>query len=174
MKRFLSRIGLVSRVLVIAVASFSFSAQAAEAQLAKQGTYSGHLGWNFTGNVLELEKGHIVWDGHENGTFFNDAGSGFLHLTAFTCTDTGGMNNGVFISTNGYCVVTDRDGDKAFIVWKCKGGTTRCEGDFQWTGGTGKYTGLTGNNTFHGGPTLPNVTNSTQGYSVWKGEWKLP
>ena len=175
MKQLVSRMTAVGFVVMFVVASVGLSAQAAETQLAKQGTYSAHPGWNFTGNILELEKGHQVWDGHEDGTFFNDAGSGFLHLTALTCTDTGEINNGVFVNANGYCVVTDKDGDRAFVVWKCKG-QPRCEGDFQWTDGTGKYTGLTGNNTFHGGPTVPSGTvgNRVQGYAVWKGEWKLP
>jgi len=170
MKRLVARMTAVGFVVMFVVASVGLSAQAAETQLAKQGTYSGHSGWNFTGNMLEIEKGHQVYDGHEDGTFFNDAGSGFLHLTAITCTDTGELINGVF-KDNGYCVVTDKDGDKAFLVWKCKGGP-RCEGDFQWTSGTGKYTGLTGNTTFYGSPTVPNKLGS--GYAVYKGEWKLP
>src|SRR5207253_7788020 len=62
----------------------------------------------------------------------------------------------------GYCIATDRDGDKAFLVFKCTAQPgARCEGDFQWTGGTGKYVGLRGNNSFNGGP----IPKTTSGYS---------
>jgi hypothetical protein len=69
--------------------------------------------------------------------------------------------------------VTDVDGDKAFLAYKCRNpqvGVARCEGDFQWTGGTRKYTGFTGSNTFYAGA----VPKTASGYSVWKGEWQLP
>ncbi len=73
-------------------------------------------------------------------------------------------------TASGTCLITDKDGDKVFLVWTCKNPGSGCQGTFQWTGGTGKYTGITGNNTFTGFP-LP---SSASGYSVWKGDWKLP
>ena len=45
----------------------------------------------------------------------------------------------------------------------------RC-GGFEWTGGTGKYEGITGGNTFHYAG-----IGATLAYSVtWEGEWELP
>ncbi len=35
----------------------------AEAQLAKQGTYSTHFGWYATGKTFELEKDHVLFVG---------------------------------------------------------------------------------------------------------------
>jgi len=52
-------------------------------------------------------------------------------------------------------------------VWK---GGKGFEGDYQWTGGTGKYNGLKGNNTFRAFA-LP---STSQGYGLLKGEWQLP
>jgi len=77
----------------------------------------------------------------------------------------------ISIASQGYCVVTDQDGDKAFLAWKGRKSTepNRVAGDYQWTGGSGKYTGITGNNTFDAVFVVPN-----SGYSVLKGEWKLP
>ena len=46
-------------------------------------------------------------------------------------------------------LLTDKDGDKAFLVWKGKDTSPNVGGgDFQWTGGTGKYSGIKGNNTY--------------------------
>src|SRR5437867_2016424 len=139
----------------------------AEAQLAKQGTYSGKFGWYAVGKGFEIEKGHEFWVGEFSGTFFNDAGEGFMHETSWVCPGVNDVINGVSQVSHGYCVITDKDGDKAFLVWKAGKGF---EGDFQWTGGTGKYTGITGNNAF----TALLIGPTPSGYSLWKGEWKLP
>ena len=139
----------------------------AEAQLPKQGTYTSHFGWYATGKTFELEKGHILFQGEFDGTNFNDAGHGFLHKTSVVCPGVNDVINGASRASQGYCVVTDQDGDKAFLVWKAGKGF---DGDFQWTGGTGKYTGITGNNAF----TALLIGPTPSGYSVWKGEWKLP
>ena len=109
-----------------------------------------------------------LWNGSEfSGTFFNEAGQGFLHGTSWVCPGVNDLTNGASTASQGYCVVTDKEGDKAFLVWK---GGKGFEGTYQWTGGTGKYTGLKGNNTFRGVPLPP----TAQGYGLLKGEWQLP
>jgi len=142
----------------------------ADAQLAKRGTYTSQFGWHATTKPLNLEEGHVFMMIEPVGINLNDAGSGFLHGAAVTCLGVRDIIKGAS-NAHGYCTAIDADGDKAFLVWKCAGQPGgRCEGDFQWTGGTGKYTGLKGNNSFHSGL----VPNTNSGYSVWKGEWKLP
>jgi len=42
-------------------------------------------------------------------------------------------------------------------------------GETQWTGGTGKYTGLKGRGTHQ-----QTVAGMGIGWSVWKGDWELP
>jgi hypothetical protein len=72
---------------------------------------------------------------------------------------------------HGYCVVTDKTNDKAFLVWQ---GTidpaTGFQGTYQWIGGTGQYTGLKGNNTFQ----ATRIGSSSEGRALQKGEWQLP
>jgi hypothetical protein len=68
----------------------------------------------------------------------------------------------------GYCTFTDKDGDKALMRWQCRNpevGVSRCEGDFQWMGGSGKYTGLTGDNALNSG----GVPKTAAGWAVWEG-----
>jgi hypothetical protein len=71
----------------------------------------------------------------------------------------------------GYCVITDGDSDKAFLEWH---GTidpaTGFNGDYHWTGGTGKYTGMTGENTLSAGI----VGATPEGRGILSGEWRLP
>lgn len=141
----------------------------AEAQLAKQGTYTSHFGWYSIGKTFEFEKDHTLFQGEFNGTNFNDAGEGFLYQTGVVCPGVIDTNKGIG-TASGTCLITDKDGDKVFLGWTCKNPGSGCQGTFQWTGGTGKYTGITGNNTFTGFP----MPSSASGYSVWKGEWKLP
>ena len=47
-------------------------------------------------------------------------------------------------------------------------GAARCSD--QWTGGTGKYRGIKGNNKFYGVTIAPTAS----GYSSWEGSWELP
>jgi hypothetical protein len=145
-----------------------FLATSAHAQLPKRGEYTSVFGWAFAGKVMEIEKDHLWIYGDYSGTVFNDAGGGFLHQTAWVCSGSGHNVKGVYKGA-GDCVATDADGDKALAVWKCEGGP-RCDGDFQWTGGTGKFKGLRGNNIFNGG----SVGTTNQGYSLFRGEWALP
>jgi hypothetical protein len=143
----------------------------AGAQLAKQGTYTGKFGWYAIGKTFDIEKDHMLFVGEFNGTVFNDTGSGFLHGTAFVCPGMNDVLRGLSLASQGYCVVTDKDGDKAFLTWKGRKMTepSRVAGDYQWANGTGKYTGITGNNTFEAIFITP-----TAGYSALKGKWKLP
>ncbi|MGH7253280.1 MAG: hypothetical protein ACREIE_05715 [Nitrospiraceae bacterium] len=146
------------------------TAASVEAQLAKSGTYTSHFGYHYVTKASEIDKDHVFITGEVVGTNLNEAGRGFLHATAVVCQLVNDSVKGS-ASAHGYCTATDADGDKAFSAWKCKSQPgARCEGDFLWIGGTGKYTGIKGNNTFHAGP----VPKTASGYAVWKGEWQLP
>ena len=142
----------------------------AEAQLAKQGTYSGLDGWTLSATAQKVEEGHVFTQDVYKGTFFNDAGKGFLHESSTVCFGVSDLINGKG-DAHGYCVVTDKANDKAFLVWKGKlDPATGFNGDYQWIGGTGQYTGLKGNNTFQA--TI--IGSSSESRSILKGEWQLP
>ena len=157
----------VAYVLAIAVAFLSSSAFGAD--LPKSGKYAGHFGWVFTGQTQELGANRTVYAGVVSGVMFNEEGKGFLHKARVDCTLMNDVNQGR-ANANGTCVVTDADGDKAFLEWKCTGAMPACPGDERWSGGTGKYTGLTGPSKFQG-----NFIGTTgAGWSDWSGEYKLP
>lgn len=77
MKRLLSKLRAIGIIVAFLTGSFSFSTQAAETQLEKKGTYTGHFGTYTIGKTFELEKDHVFWVGEFSGTFFNDAEKGF-------------------------------------------------------------------------------------------------
>ena len=135
----------------------------------KEGKYSAKFGWSSKGQMYEVGPDHNVFVGEFSGTIFNDKGEGFLNMASVVCPGYLDINKGMN-DAHGYCVITDEDGDKAYLVWRCKGDKI-CKGDEQWTGGTGKYERITGNNSLFA---LPSIGGTPQGYSIWEGEWKLP
>ena len=158
--------------IMVALGLVLFLGTNATAELAKKGTYKGNFAWNSTGKVFDLEKGHQMFVGEFTGGFTNDDGKGFMHITSWVCPGVNDLVDSVTQYARGYCVVTDLDGDKAYFSWKggkeTKPGASK--GTFQWTGGTGKYTGITGENTYDSMTVLP----TTQGYSHCEGAWQLP
>jgi hypothetical protein len=153
----------------LAVAALCLSSPASAADLPKSGTYSAHYGWAFSGDVQELGANRTVYAGVVAGVIFNDAGEGFLHKARVDCPIFNDVNQGR-ANANGSCVVTDADGDKVFMEWKCTGTMPACPGDERFVGGTGKYTGISGSSTFQGNF----IAATGAGWSDWKGEYKLP
>ena len=146
-----------------------FAAGAAQAELAKTGTFEGVLGWSASSEVTELGEGTLYWHGGFNGAFVNNEGSGFLHQAAVACP-AAGVSIGDRNLYQGHCILTDADGDRVVHSWSCEMQDGRCPGTQTWVTGTGKYEGISGEMTFEGWF----VGGTTQGVSNWKGNWKLP
>ena len=84
---------------------------------------------------------------------------------------TNDLVDGVSTAINGHRIVTDKDGDKIFTVYEGKGSAPGIiAGTNQWTGGTGKFTGIQGNNTFQ----VTAIGKNPASSMVWEGEWRLP
>ena len=93
--------------MAIAAALILYLGTYAEAQLAKQWTYTGRFGWSGVGKTVELESEHALFVGEFNRVAFNDAGSGFLHGTAFICPGLNDLRKGLSLASQGYSIVTD-------------------------------------------------------------------
>ncbi len=162
-KTLLGVLGALTLVLAVGVTT--------EAQLPKHGKYRGMFGAQAVGTANEIEKGHVFFVGGFNGVFFNDVANGFIDKSSVVCPGVNDIVNGLSLGNHGYCIVTDKDGDKAFYVWKGKDTSPNVGGgDFQWTGGTGKYSGIKGNNTYH----YTGIGTAPAFAVVWEGEWQLP
>jgi hypothetical protein len=110
-----------------------------------------------------VRKKSPVFLGKLQGVFFNDVAGGFLDRTQWACA--------VSVAAHGYCVGADKDGDRVFTVCRGKDNAPgSIAGTTQYTGGTGKYAGLQGHNTFRGAR-----IGDTMAFSAdWQGEWRLP
>ena len=74
--------------------------------------------------------------------------------------------------------IVQADGDKAYSQWECaatmdvpKGAVTACEGNYRYTGGTGKYAGVTGGD--YSAATLEIHPNGTSSGIAWFRDGKL-
>ena len=142
---------------------------ASAAELPKSGTYSGHYGWTFTGQVQQLGPDRTVYAGVVPGVMFNDEGKGFMHKSRVDCTLYNDVNQGR-ANARGTCVVMDAEGDKIFVEWECSGMMPACPGTERFVGGTGKYAGISGEQQFQGNF----IGDTGAGWSDWKGEYRIP
>jgi hypothetical protein len=129
----------------------------------------GQAGFFAVGKAYPIEKGHLYWVGEYSGTFFSDKGEGSLFhqagvkCPAFTDLDT----NKKIGKGGGYCIISDHAGDQAFLSWQGEGDGVTYNGTFEFTGGTGKYQGITGKNTFTGHIQVNWQDGTSTGYATW-------
>jgi hypothetical protein len=129
----------------------------------------GQFGSFAVGKTYQIEKGHLYWVGEFSGTFFNDKGEGSLFNRAgvkcpgFTDLDT----NNKKAKFAGYCTLSDAAGDQAYFSWQGEGDTVTYPGTFEYTGGTGKYKGITGKGTFTGHVQVNWQDGTSSAYATW-------
>jgi hypothetical protein len=129
----------------------------------------GEFGWMGVGKAYEIDKGHYYWIGEFTGTFFSDKGKGGLfHHAGIKCPAYNDLN----IPTGkgkagGYCIITDKDGDRAYASWVSEGDNVSGPGTFTFTGGTGKYSGISGTYPFVGVTEVNWADGTATGYATW-------
>ena len=138
-------------------------------QLPRSGSYSGHFGWVADAHSQQLGAKRSVVAGMVSGVMFNDAGEGFMHKSRVDCALFNDVIEGRS-NARGTCVVTDAAGDQIYVEWQCAGVMPACPGTERFVGGTGKYAGISGDQTFQGNF----IGDTGAGWSDWKGEYTLP
>jgi hypothetical protein len=90
-----------------------------------------------------------AWSFVESAVYTNDAGRGFLHAATGRCIGMG-TGNKAAAHNAGNCVYVDADGDQIFSTFEIRrsGEGQPGRGTKEYTGGTGKYVGLTGRAEF--------------------------
>jgi hypothetical protein len=53
------------------------------------------------------------------------------------------------------------------LSWACEGDSVNCTGTFDYTGGTGKYSGISGHNTFSAATNVQWKDGTASGQAVW-------
>jgi len=140
------------------------------AAYAEDWKVTGEFGWFGVGKAQQLEKGHLFWVGEFSGTFFNDKGQGSpFHLAGVRCPASNDLDlNNKKGKAAGTCVISEPGGtDQAYVSWRCEGDTETCRGTFDYTGGTGKYQGVSGSNTFTGVVHVNWPDGMASGYATW-------
>ncbi len=129
----------------------------------------GVFGWMGVGKAYEIDKGHYFWVGEFTGTFFNDKGEGSLfHNAGVKCPGYNDLNFPAGKGkAGGFCVITDKQGDKAYLSWANEGDPGKAPGKFTYTGGTGKYSGISGTYAFVGATEINWSDGTATGYSTW-------
>jgi hypothetical protein len=158
-----------STTLLLSVATLSTGLIISGGTRAEDWKVTGDFGWFGVGKVFQLEKGHIYWVGEFSGTFANDKGKGSpLDHTGWKCPGANDLDfNNKKNKATGYCIVGDPGGDLAYASWQCQGDTQICNGTFEFTGGTGKYQGISGSNTFFAHPAVNWPDGTASGHSTF-------
>jgi hypothetical protein len=159
--------------ILVAAGLSLLSATPLQAQIPKQGKVAWRHAYFATLQRFEFGKDKlIIADAKGVGT--TKTGEGLGHNISTSCivvTDTGaGMSSG-------YCTFTDLDGDQTFIKFERSaaiGVASDKPGKWQYTGGTGKYTGISGSGTYVPTYLKASTPGTVQGYSDLEGEYKLP
>ena len=132
----------------------------------------GEFGWFGVGKAYEMEKGHFFWVGEFSGTFFNDKGDGStFHRAGVKCPGWLDLDFNTSKSKGGgSCIITDLQGDQAYLMWQnagTPGPGGRGPGTFTYTGGTGKYLGISGTSSFVGVTQVNWADGTASGYALW-------
>ncbi len=159
--------GVVRRALVLILVVAALGASTAA--LAEDWKAKGIFGWMGVGKAYQIEKGHYSWVGEFTGTFFNDKGPGSLfHNAGVRCPGFNDLDlNAGKNHSGGYCVIQDAPGDQAFLNWQFEGDGKTAAGKFRYTGGTGKYAGISGENPAVGVIEVNWADGTATGYGTW-------
>lgn len=136
----------MTKILIAAlVGAVSVAPAARGAGIAPEADFKAtfHL-FNEPEKSLTTSGGTTVEIMEEKAVYTNDAGQGFLHDATGRCLVMGTSDARVF-HYNGYCTYVDLDGDLIYSTFDIgRAGDQPVKATKAYTGGTGKYAGLTG------------------------------
>ena len=101
--------------------------------------------WEGDGYTFPIGNDRIFMVAVFTGTIFVEDGKGALHTGSIVCPATVEGDLKTMTKTGkGHCIITNDDGDRIYADYKCTGDLEACRGPFTLVGGTGKFTGITG------------------------------
>ena len=167
----------MKKLIIVSISAFCFSVAVglvANAQMPKEGTFSGTNSYAGTGKVIPLDKDRLVIFYENMGTQVEDSGQGPLHGMSTHNTGIQYIEKGVG-KTRAYMTWMDKDGDK--ILWELTEDASQLGGPSSGTGkimgGTGKFTGIQGSMEYTRRNMRPVVDGTHQAIAKDKGSWKI-
>ncbi len=159
---------LIATVLAICIS------MPASAQIAKEGSQSfTYFGFG-TSKATQVGKDRLLTTLDKNGL---SVGQGIFDHMTWHCWGSGDFTNGVG-QHHGYCVTTDTGGDQIVIETESEKHSLQTNFSIKakFTAGTGKYTGISGENTcvLHGNEFRPASAGTFFDYERCEGSYKLP
>jgi len=113
--------------------------------VAEEDTIKAVAPWKGDVHAFPIGNDRVYMVAVYSGTIFVDKGEGVLHAASIVCPATVEMNLTTGKkSGQGHCVITNSDGDRIYADYTCTGDLKGCTGPFTLVGGTGKFTGITG------------------------------
>lgn len=162
---------ILGSLLVIALATVSL----AQSPLPKEGSGAMTVAYTGTLKTLALGTDHVRIAYEVFGVATNDAGQGFFHNTSGRCIGGLDVVKGEFDNEAGACLWVDRDGDQVFLRYAGAGRAgVPAKLKFTYTGGTGKYAGLTGGGETTRTPLRPTMEGTTYSHTKGTYTYKLP
>lgn len=126
------------------VGTMLVSTAARPAELAQEGNFKATFYLTDEPSTpLPTADGETAYTIEQSAVYTNDAGHGFLHDVTGRCVGVGASGADTF-NSGGYCTFVDGDGDMIFSVFHVARKGHQIEGTQGYTGGTGRYAGLTG------------------------------
>ena len=163
----------VKIIIVFVIFLFAFGMEAM-GQVAKEGTTSGTMTYSGTPKVLPMGQERLQMTYESFGVHIGDTPEDIFHNASVRCLGSLHAVKGEY-TNNGFCVATRPDGDKIFYTIQSKGKLGgAAKGSTLTVGGTGKMTGAQGNSEYTDFPLRPAAEGTFQGFTKWKGQYKLP
>lgn len=130
---------IAALAVILAVAGFGAVAG------AEEGTVKAVAAWKGRAFVFPVGPDQAYLVGVYTGTLYAEDGKGALHAASIVCPATAEGDLKAMTKTGqGRCILTDEEGNRVYARFTCQGDLEGCRGPFTIDGGTGKFTGITG------------------------------
>ena len=156
MKDKLTTASLIATVLVLMLAA------SAEAQMAKEGNLSGTHSFSGTFKATKIGEDFLLVTSENMGLIVSDSGAGPFNDLSGRCVSQVLYVKGVG-RNQGHCVYVDRAGDQWLLEFEAPAQKL----------GTGKFAGVRGEGEYAYTNLRPVADGTYQGYSKFKGHYRL-
>lgn len=151
--------------LILAICAVTFWTTSASAQMTYT-TKGGNALIPDALSTVDLPDGNMLVRSTSNGFIWTEDDNVVGGNGALACYGSNTMSpEGEQLDGSGTCEGVDPDGDIWWLWWN--GGM---EGEFGFTGGTGKYAGITGGGTWKAQLRYPDGSFTND----WEGSWTIP
>ena len=166
----------MKKALVLVFATLFLSVTAGyvlAAEMAKEGAESGTVAYSCPVTVMMMGKDlQVTYDAL--GVYVTDSPDSPFNNASVRILGSGLVLKGAYTEMGSMCLGLS-NGDKVFSVYEAKGiGENKLKGKSTFTGGTGNFTGITGEGEFDRlNVAKPAMKGTAQGYIKNKFTWKI-